>query len=54
VDGEQKGVLADIDNATHRINQVRLGAINGIDSGTPDNYYFDAFESTRQSYIVGE
>jgi hypothetical protein len=28
-----------------------LGAISGLDSGTRGTYYFDAFESRRQTYI---
>jgi hypothetical protein len=50
-DGLQKTNLTAVDNDTHRIDQVRLGAVAGIDSGTLGTYYIDAFESRRSSYI---
>lgn len=34
-----------------RIDWVRLGAVSGVDTGTRGMYYFDAFASTRSSYI---
>jgi hypothetical protein len=51
IDGVQKASLTAVDNDTLRIDRVRLGAVNGIDSGTRGTYYFDAFESRRQTYI---
>jgi hypothetical protein len=51
IDGTQKANLIGVDNDTWRIDQVRLGAVASIDSGTRGTYYFDAFESRRQSYI---
>jgi hypothetical protein len=51
LDGVQKASLTGIDNDTRRIDRVELGAVAGIDSGTRGTYYFDAFESRRQSYI---
>jgi hypothetical protein len=54
IDGMQKQNLPNIDNDTRRIDQVRLGAVAGIDSGTRGTYYFDAFESRRETYIGPE
>ena len=51
IDGIQQASLTGVNNDTWRIDRVRLGAISGIDSGTRGTYYFDAFESRRQSYI---
>ncbi|HET9907728.1 MAG TPA: hypothetical protein VFQ23_13835 [Anaerolineales bacterium] len=51
LDGTQQADLVGIDNDTLRIDRARLGAVAGIDSGTRGTYYFDAFESRRQSYI---
>jgi hypothetical protein len=51
IDGTQTANLTGVDNDTRRVEFVRLGAITGIESGTRGTYYFDAFESRRQSYI---
>jgi hypothetical protein len=51
LDGVQKANLTAVDNATRRIDRVRLGAMVGMDTGTRGTYYFDAFESRRQSFI---
>jgi hypothetical protein len=51
IDGVQKASLTAVDNDTLRIDRVRLGAVSGIDSGTRGTYYFDAFESRRQTYV---
>ena len=51
IDGVEKTSLQDLDNDTHQIDYVRFGAVSGIDTGTRGTYYFDAFESTRESYI---
>ncbi|HXF62205.1 MAG TPA: hypothetical protein VNK95_11345, partial [Caldilineaceae bacterium] len=51
LDGVQHAEITGVDNDTRRIDRVRLGAVAGIDSGTGGVYYFDAFESRRQSYI---
>ena len=51
IDGAQLANLNTIDNDTRRIDRVRLGAVAGIDTGTRGTYYFDAFESRRQTYI---
>jgi hypothetical protein len=54
VDGQQRANLANVNNDTRRIDRVRLGPVAGIDSGTRGTYYFDAFESRRQTYIGPE
>jgi uncharacterized protein YjiK len=51
IDGVQMANVTGIDNDTRRIDNVRLGAVAGIDTGTRGTYYFDAFESRRQTYI---
>jgi hypothetical protein len=51
IDGVQQAAISTVDNDTRKIDSVRLGAITGIDAGTLGTYYFDAFESRRQSYI---
>ncbi len=51
LDGTQKANLTGVDNDTRRIDRVRLGPRSGIDTGTHGTYYFDAFESRRQTYI---
>lgn len=51
IDGAQQANLTGVDNDTRRIDRVRLGAVAGIDTGTRGTYYFDAFESRRQTYI---
>jgi len=51
IDGVQRANLTGIDNDTRRIKSIRLGAVAGVDTGTRGTYYFDAFESRRQTYI---
>jgi hypothetical protein len=51
IDDAQQANLTGVDNDTRRIDRVRLGAVAGIDTGTRGTYYFDAFESRRQTYI---
>jgi thermitase len=51
IDGIQRGNLAGVDNDTRRIDRVRLGAVAGIDTSTRGAYFFDAFESRRQTFI---
>ena len=51
IDGTQQANLTGIDNDTRRMDRVRLGAVAGIDAGTSGTYYFDAFESRRQTFI---
>jgi hypothetical protein len=51
IDGTQQADLTTVDNDTRRIDRVRLGTIAGIDTRTRGTYYFDAFESRRQTPI---
>jgi hypothetical protein len=51
IDGVQSANLTGVDNDTRRIDRVRMGAVSGLDSGTSGMYYFDAFESRKQTYI---
>lgn len=51
VDNAQQADLTGIDNDTRRMERVMLGALASIDSGTRGTYYFDAFDSRRESYI---
>jgi uncharacterized protein YjiK len=51
IDGAQQANLTAVDNDTRRMDRVRLGAVAGIDTGTRGTYYFDAFESRRQTFI---
>ncbi len=51
IDDIQQANLTGVDNDTRRMDQVRLGAVAGMDSGTSGTYFFDAFESRRESYI---
>jgi hypothetical protein len=51
IDGTQQADLTGVDNDTWRIDRARLGALSGIDPGTTGTYFFDAFESRRQTFI---
>jgi hypothetical protein len=51
IDSAQRASLTGIDNDTRRVDSVRLGAVSGLDNGTRGTYYFDEFESRRQTYI---
>ena len=51
IDGVLQGSLTGIDNDTYRLERVRLGVTYLANAGTSGTYYFDAFESRRQTYI---
>jgi len=51
VDGTQVQSVTPIDNDTRRMDRAKLGPISSLDAGTSGTYYFDAFESRRQTYI---
>ncbi len=51
IDGNQVASLAGVANDAWRVDRVRLGAVSAVDTGTRGTYYFDAFESRRQTYI---
>jgi serine protease len=51
LNGVQKGAITGVDNDTRRVDAIRLGIVAGLDTGTVGDSYFDAFKSTRQTYI---
>jgi RHS repeat-associated protein len=51
VDGSQQGTYSNIDNDTRKVDQVQLGGVGYIDTGTRGTVYFDGFVSHRTSYI---
>ncbi|HSL44684.1 MAG TPA: choice-of-anchor Q domain-containing protein [Anaerolineales bacterium] len=51
IDGQPAGEVTGIDNDTRRVEQVRLGAVYGVQAGTRGVIFLDAFESRRQSFI---
>lgn len=51
LDGISQPPVTGFDNSSRKIDQVRLGAVAGLDSGTAGTIYFDAFESCRQTPI---
>ena len=51
LDGNQQFSYTNIDNDTRRVDYAAFGAITGVDNGSRGTYYFDAFESRRESYI---
>ena len=51
VDGGQQQTLGSLTNGGGRITQVRLGMPSGLTPGSSGTAYFDAFVSTRTSYI---
>lgn len=48
IDGVQRDNLTALDNNTLRIDDVNLGAISEVDTGTRGTLYFDAFTSDRE------
>ncbi len=51
IDGTPQGSRTGVDNDTLRVESAQLGPVSGLDTGTRGTYYFDAFESRRQTYI---
>ena len=51
LDGVQQAAFTGQDTDTRRVDRVRLGAVDGVDTGTRGTYYFDAFDSRRTNYI---
>jgi hypothetical protein len=51
IDDVEQASLSGINNDTRKVDRAQLGAVTGVDTGTRGTYYFDAFESRRQSYI---
>jgi hypothetical protein len=53
LDDVQKQSLTFIDNDSHTLTDVRLGA-QGVETGTRGTVYFEDFESRRFSYTCPE
>ena len=51
IDGALKETRSGVANSNYRLEEVRLGPSSGISSGTTGTEYFDAFISTRTTYI---
>jgi hypothetical protein len=51
IDGVQQGSLTGIDDDSYRMERVRLGPSYIYGTGTSGTYFFDGFESRRQTYI---
>lgn len=51
IDGVEQGTLSGLDNDTWRIDEVRLGVLASIPTSTRGTYFFDGFESRRETYI---
>jgi len=51
VDEALRDTLSGVDNDTHRLKDIGIGATNSVDAGTVGTFYLDAFESRRQNYI---
>jgi RHS repeat-associated protein len=51
IDGSSKSGISTIDNDATQIDLVNLGAVTGIDTSTRGTYYFDGFESRKDTYI---
>jgi hypothetical protein len=51
IDEVRMQIVGQVDNDTLRIEQARLGPQASIDTGTWGTEYFDAFVSTRSTYI---
>lgn len=51
IDGVMQANRGNIDNDTFHLDEINLGAVAGIDTGTRGAYYFDAFKSTHTKFI---
>jgi len=51
IDGALKQTLANLNTSAATLDAVRLGPSGGISSGSSGTEYFDAFVSTRTTYI---
>ena len=54
IDNTLRQTVSNIDNDTRRVDDVLLGPLSGIDTGTRGTYYLDAFESRRVTFIGPE
>ena len=46
-----KQSITGLDNDTYKVDDVRMGAVSGVDSGTRGTYRFDSFVSNRYNHI---
>ncbi len=51
IDGVLKGTKANLSNGTYRLEDIVLGPSVGLTSGTTGTEFYDAFVSTRTTYI---
>jgi subtilisin family serine protease len=51
LDGALKQTRSGVANGSYRLEEVRLGPANGLSSGITGVEYYDAFVSTRTSYV---
>ncbi len=51
IDGALKQTRSSVANGTYRLEEARLGVVSGVASGISGTEYFDAFVSTRNTYI---
>ena len=51
VDNSLTSSVRYLDNDTKRVDSVRLGAVDGIDTGTRGSFYLDDYISRQESYI---
>jgi hypothetical protein len=51
IDGTLKQTRSSVANGTYRLEEARLGVVGGVTSGISGTEYFDAFVSTRNTYI---
>ncbi|MBI5822475.1 MAG: M23 family metallopeptidase [Chloroflexi bacterium] len=51
IDDVLMGTISNVDNDTHRLDQVMLGVTEGVDSTTSGSMLFDQFESRRNTHI---
>ena len=51
IDGQPAGEVTGLNNDTRRVNEGRLGVVQGLDAGTRGTIFLDAFESRRETLI---
>lgn len=54
IDGAQQADLTGVNNSNRVMDMVRLGPVNGIDTGTRGTYFLDSFDSRRYNYLGGQ
>jgi len=51
IDNTLAQTIVNVDNDTQRLDQVKLGAVTGVDATTSGSMFFDHFVSHRNTYI---